>query len=442
MRENGKIACVSGRSAKNARNFIYLPVAWPQPCSWCISYVLFMKKLLILVAVLAVARLWGQSVDSALLSKARELAHRYIIVDGHVDLPYRLRVQNFRPTKEYIGIPIQTEEGDFDYVRAKQGGLDAPFMSIYIPSSYQKTGGAKALADSLINMVRSIADAHPDRFAIATSPDQIEQQFARGLISLPMGMENGAPIEDKLRNLRYFHRRGIRYITLTHATDNLICDSSYDPSRTWNGLSPFGRQVVAEMNRIGMMIDISHVSDSAFWQVMALSKAPCIASHSSARVFTPGFERNMNDDMIKALAERGGVIMINFGGAFLDIEVQRHSDSLRNLLNEQLKARGLERKTAEGKAFVEAFRKENPSLYADVQKVADHIDHVVRIGGIDCVGLGSDYDGVGDSLPVGLKDVADYPNLIYELLRRGYSEEDIAKICYRNLFRVWRAVEG
>ena len=134
--------------------------------------------------------------------------------------------------------------------------------------------------------------------------------------------------------------------------------------------------------------------------------------------------------------------MINFGGAFLDIEVQRHSDSLRNLLNEQLKARSLDRKTAEGKAFVEAFRKENPSLYADVQKVADHIDHVVRIGGIDCVGLGSDYDGVGDSLPVGLKDVADYPNLIYELLRRGYSEEDIAKICYRNLFRVWRAVEG
>jgi membrane dipeptidase len=401
-----------------------------------------MGKWMMLMLVLATAQARAQEPDSALYRKAYALAHRYIITDGHVDLPYRLKVQNFRPTKEYIGIPLQTEDGDFDYVRAKEGGLDAPFMSIYIPSSYQQQGGARELADSLIDMVRSIAVAHPDKFAIAVSPDEVERQFAQGLISLPMGMENGAPIGNKLRNVRYFHRRGIRYVTLTHATDNLICDSSYDTTRTWNGLSPFGRKVVREMNRVGMMIDISHVSDSAFWQVMALSKAPCIASHSSARVFTPGFERNMNDDMIRRLGQNGGVIMINFGSTFLDIEVQRHSDSLRQVLQEQMTARNLNRRTPEGKAFIEQFRKENPALYSDVDKVADHIDHVVKLAGIDHVGLGSDYDGVGDSLPVGLKDVSDYPNLIYVLLKRGYSEADIAKICYRNLFRVWRAVEA
>jgi len=401
-----------------------------------------MGKWMMLILVLWAAQAQGQEADSALYRKAYALAHRYIITDGHVDLPYRLKVQNFRPTKEYVGIPLQTEDGDFDYVRAKEGGLDAPFMSIYIPSSYQRQGGAKELADSLIDMVRSIAVAHPDKFAIAVSPDEVERQFAQGLISLPMGMENGAPIGNKLRNVRYFHRRGIRYVTLTHATDNLICDSSYDTTRTWNGLSPFGRKVVREMNRVGMMIDISHVSDSAFWQVMALSKAPCIASHSSARVFTPGFERNMNDDMIRRLGRNGGVIMINFGSTFLDIEVQRHSDSLRQVLQAQMTERNLNRRSPEGKAFIEQFRQENPALYSDVDKVADHIDHVVKLAGIDHVGLGSDYDGVGDSLPVGLKDVSDYPNLIYVLLKRGYSEEDIAKICYRNLFRVWRAVEA
>lgn len=195
---------------------------------------------------------------------ADKLAHRYIIADGHVDLPYRLKVKNFRLTKEFIGISIESAEGDFDYVRAKAGGLDAPFMSIYIPASYQESGGAKLLADSLIDMVRGIAGAHPDKFAVAVSPKEVERNFRKGIISLPLGMENGAPIEDDLANVAYFHRRGIRYITLTHSKDNLICDSSYDTTRTWNGLSPFGREVVLEMNRVGIMVDISHVSDSAF----------------------------------------------------------------------------------------------------------------------------------------------------------------------------------
>jgi membrane dipeptidase len=379
--------------------------------------------------------------DAKLRRLADKLAHRYIIADGHVDLPYRLKVKNFRLTKEFIGIPIESGEGDFDYVRAKAGGLDAPFMSIYIPASYQESGGAKLLADSLIDMVRGIAEAHPDKFAVAVSPKEVERNFRKGIISLPLGMENGAPIEDDLANVAYFHRRGIRYITLTHSKDNLICDSSYDTARTWNGLSPFGREVVQEMNRTGIMVDISHVSDSAFYQTLRVTRVPVIASHSSARVFTPDFERNMSDDMLRALAQNGGVVMINFGSAFLDSKIQEHETEMRARLNELLDEHKLGRRDPEAKPLIKAFQKENPKLFADVQKVADHIDHVRRVAGIDYIGLGSDYDGVGDSLPTGLKDVSQYPNLIYELLLRGYSKQDIAKICYRNLWRVWKAVE-
>jgi membrane dipeptidase len=378
----------------------------------------------------------------ALRKKADELAHRYIIVDGHVDLPTRLSVKNFRLTKEFVGMPIQSGEGDFDYVRARQGGLSAPFMSIYVPSSHQqRPDGGASFADSLIDMVGDISRMHPDKFAPASTPNDIERNFAEGKISLPMGMENGAPIT-KIADLAHFHRRGIRYITLTHGKDNPICDSSYDTTRTHNGLSPYGREVVAEMNRLGIMVDISHVSDAAFYQVIGIAKAPVIASHSSCRSYTPDFQRNMSDDMIQALGKNGGVIMINFGTTFLDGRVAKSREAMRTKLAALLESKGLKEEDEAAKPIVRAFSEENrDSLYADVEMVANHIDHAVRLAGIDHVGLGSDYDGVGDSLPTGLKDVAAYPNLLAVLLRRGYSEEDISKICYQNLFRVWREVE-
>ncbi|MFN8690394.1 MAG: dipeptidase, partial [Cyclobacteriaceae bacterium] len=175
--------------------------------------------------------------DEQLQAFADELAHRYLLTDGHVDLPYRLKMRNFQLEREYLGIPISTTEGDFDYERAKKGGLDAPFMSIYIPSSYQlQPDKGKALADSLINMVRGIAEAHPDKFALANSVAELQTNFQQGKISLPMGMENGAPVGDDVANVKYFFDRGIRYITLTHGKDNQICDSSYDTTHTWNGL--------------------------------------------------------------------------------------------------------------------------------------------------------------------------------------------------------------
>lgn len=378
--------------------------------------------------------------DSELLTKAKSLAQNNIIVDGHVDLPYRLKVKNFRLDKEYIGIPISTDEGDFDYERAKEGGLDAPFMSIYIPSSVA-IEEAKGYADQLIDMINGIIKTHPEYFAAATSPQEIRNNFQKGLISLPFGMENGSPIGNDINNVDYFHSRGIRYITLTHSKDNQICDSSYDPTQTWGGLSPFGKKVVKRMNEKGIMVDVSHISDKAFYQVMELSKAPVIASHSSCRKFTPGFQRNMSDDMIKLMGKKGGVIQINFGSTFLDGTLAKRRDSLLTILNKELSLKGLNLEDKEAKPIVDEFRKNNPGLYSDVLMVANHIDHVVKLAGINHVGLGSDFDGVGDSLPVGLKDVSQYPNLVFELLKRGYSEDDIEKILYKNVFRVWEEVE-
>jgi membrane dipeptidase len=379
--------------------------------------------------------------DDKLRQVADSLAHAYIITDGHVDLPFRLKVKNFRLEREYMSIPLSTTEGDFDYERAKQGGLDAPFMSIYIPSSYQlKPDNGKALADSLITMISGIIEAHPDKFTTGKTPQEVEASFKAGKIALPMGMENGAPLGNDLANVSYFFERGIRYITLTHSKDNQICDSSYDTLNTWKGLSPFGEQVVKEMNRVGIMVDISHVSDSTFYDVLRITSVPVIASHSSCRHFTPNFQRNMSDYMLKALKKNGGVIQINFGSTFLDSTVAKQNDINRKTLQKLLADQNLTMRDSLAKPIIEEFRKNNPSLFADVETVANHIDHVVKLAGIDHVGLGSDYDGVGDSLPVGLKDVSQYPNLIFVLLKRGYSPEDIEKICSKNLFRIWNKV--
>ncbi len=378
--------------------------------------------------------------DEKLRAKANELTQKFILTDGHVDLPYRLRIKHFRLEREYLGIPVSTPEGDFDYERAKKGGLDAPFMSIYIPSSYQlKPDMGKALADSLIDMIDGITKAHPDKFGLARTPQDIESNTAAGKISLPLGMENGAPVGDNLENVKYFFDRGIRYITLTHGKDNQICDSSYDTLNRWNGLSPFGEKVVAEMNRLGIMVDISHVSDSTFYDVIKITKAPVIASHSSCRYYTPGFQRNMSDDMIKTLGKNGGVIQINFGASFLD-SLARENSKLLDSLEKILGDKGLTSRDSAAQPIIDQFARNHVELYSDVERVADHIDRVVKLAGIDHVGIGSDYDGVGDTLPIGLKDVSDYPNLVYVLLKRGYSDADIEKICSKNVFRVWNKV--
>ncbi|MFA3782048.1 dipeptidase [Melioribacteraceae bacterium 4301-Me] len=374
----------------------------------------------------------NQSGDK-LKERANKIAHKYILIDTHIDAPLLLY-------EKWTDITKKNDDRNFDYVKAKEGGLDAPFMSIYTPANYENNG-AKKYADKLISLVYNVVQDNTDKFAFAFSYKDIIKNFNQGKISLPMGMENGSPIEGDLKNLEYFYSKGIRYITLAHSKSNHICDSSYDPNKKWNGLSPFGVLVVKEMNRLGIMVDVSHISDSAFYQVLRVTQAPVIASHSSCRYFTPGWERNMSDDMIKALAKNGGVIQINFGSDFLKDEILKKEEAGKKQIKEYLNEHKLNEDSKEAESYKEKFWKENPMGFADVKDVADHIDHVVKLVGIDYVGIGSDFDGLGDTLPVGLKDVSQYPNLIYELLKRGYSEKDIQKIMSGNLLRVWQKVE-
>lgn len=379
--------------------------------------------------------------ESERLEAATEMAQSTIMVDGHVDLPYRMKVGGFTLQREILDVSVRTDGGNFDYPRTKEGGLDAPFMSIYIPAGLQTIPGAsKALADSLILMTERLANTFPDKFAMAYSPSDVEANFEKGLISLPMGMENGSGLEDDINNVKYFQERGIRYITLTHGTDNLIGDASYDTRGTHGGLTEYGEQVVKEMNRVGIMVDLSHVSDNTFRDALAVTQVPVIASHSSVRKFTPGFERNMSDELIQAMAKNGGVMMINFGGTFIDSAYAAGRDKVREHLVNWLAENELSRSDSVAQEYIEKYTAEN-NPFPSVNRVADHIDHVVNLVGVDYVGFGSDFDGVGDSLPTGLKDVSMYPNLIAELLKRGYSKEDIEKICYKNIFRVWTAVE-
>ncbi len=367
------------------------------------------------------------TVNKNIPANADSLAHAIIIVDGHTDLPYWL---NKYPEAD---VSKKLTSGHFDYVRAKEGGLNALFAAIFTPSSYENNG-AKAFAMTLIDKVVQLVKEHPDQFALARTPDDVRANFEKGLISLPLGMENGSPIEGDLHNLQFFFDMGIRYITLTHARDNHICDSSYDTARTWNGLSPFGYKVVKEMNRLGIMVDVSHVSDSAFYQVIRTTTAPVIASHSGCRYFTPGMERNMSDEMIREMGRNGGIVMVNFGSYFLTKEAH---EALMDV-DHWLDSTGLNRDDPKTEAYI-SEKYNDIDLYGSVKNVADHIDRIVQLAGIDHVGIGSDFDGVG-TLPEGLKDVSGYPNLIAELMRRGYSVEDITKICSRNIFRVWNEV--
>ena len=257
--------------------------------------------------------------DISMIEKAKIISKEIIISDGHIDLPYRLKNEGYlKSINKKINLNIETQ-GDFDIIKAKKGGLDAPFVAIYIPSDYNHID-AYNLADSLIDLVERVVNDNKNYLSLAKSSEDVYKNFKNKLISFPMGMENGSPLGNNLNNLKHFYDRGIRYITLTHAKNNQICDSSYDSTRTWNGLSEFGEKLISEMNKIGMMIDVSHISDKAFDQVIKISRLPVVATHSSPRFFTPGFERNMSDPMIKKLANNKGVILVNFGSSFVNKE--------------------------------------------------------------------------------------------------------------------------
>jgi membrane dipeptidase len=389
-----------------------------------------------LAAMVAVTLSTAMAEDqkSELALSANKIAQKYLLVDTHIDVPYRLE-------DEWADVTVKTEDGDFDYERARRGGLNIPFMSIYTPAESEEEGGSFELANRLIDRVEALVGRAPGKFVVVKTTGQAEKAAKSGLMGLAMGMENGSPLDGKLENVAFFKKRGINYITLAHSLSNHISDSSYDEERKWNGLSPFGKEVVAEMNRQGVMIDISHLSDEAFWQVLELSSVPVIASHSSPRHFTPDWERNMSDEMIKALADKGGVIQINFGSSFLTQEARLWYDEMDDVREAFLEENGFDEDGEEAELFEKSYREEHPFPFATMDDLVAAFQHVIGLVGVEHVGIGSDFDGVGDSLPVGMKDVSDYPNLIEALLRLEYSIEDIAKIMGGNLMRVWRASE-
>ena len=358
-----------------------------------------------------------------------------LIIDTHIDIPFRLH-------RGYVDVSKATDGGDFDYPRAKAGGLNAAFMSIYIPAAVDEAGESVALADKLIDDMENLAASHPDKFAIATCSADIKAQATRGMISMPLGMENGGPVATSDAALDHFYQRGIRYITLSHSKSNALSDSSYDLNEAHGGLSPLGKDMVARMNNLGVMVDVSHISDAAFEQVIAISQVPVIASHSSLRHYTPGFRRNMTDNMIKTLAAAGGVIQINFGSSYISAKARAYANAASASIIAYQQQNKLARDAQALRDYREQYRIDDPYPFATMDMVLDHIDRAVALGGVDAVGIGSDYDGVGDSLPIGLKDVSTYGDLMAGLRSRGYSQADINKIMGGNTLRVWRAVEA
>lgn len=373
------------------------------------------------------------------LTPAQRLAQDAVIVDTHIDAPGELLSH-----WDDLGKPTPGKE--FDYPRARQGGLDVAFMSIYTSSEQDETGKAWQVAHTQIDAVEALAARNPDKFALLRSPADVDRLRAGGRVLLALGMENGAPIGDDLSQLAAFHARGVRYITLTHGANNRISDSSYALQKRWNGLSPFGEQVVAEMNRLGIMVDVSHLSDDAVRDVLRATDVPVIASHSGMRHFTPGFERNLSDELALAIAAEGGVVQLVFGSAF--IEPKMAADLQAYFVAEAALAKANAAAIAAGKPirseedFDREWKAAHPVPTTHIGAVLDQIDHAVKLVGADHVGIGSDFDGVSGNLPVELRSVADYPNLVAGLQSRGYADADIRKILGGNLLRVWRAVEA
>jgi len=362
---------------------------------------------------------------------AKKLAQDAIIVDTHIDAPENLE-------SKWNDLGISVPEREFDYPRAREGGLDVAWMSIYTSHEEDEAGKAWQIANSQIDHVEALVQRHPDEFALLRSPQDVDKLRAGGKVLLPLGMENGAPIGDDLGKLKFFFDRGVRYITLAHGGNNRIADSSYQDTGKWGGLSPFGEQVVKEMNRLGIIVDISHVSDDTVRDVLRITDVPVIASHSGLRHFTPEFNRNMPDDIAKAVAKKGGVIQLAFGTAFLDRKQSAETMERRRAVAQMEK----DGKTqAEIEAYAKAFGASHPAPVMHTDAVLDQIDYAVKLVGIDHVGIGSDFDGVDGELPVELKSVADYPNLVEGLQKRGYKDADIRKILGGNLLRVWGEIK-
>ena len=367
-----------------------------------------------------------------------ERIHRsMLLIDTHNDITSRTVGENGMAGYD---IGKNKHDGHTNVTALKEGGVGAQFFAVYVDSSYVKDNHSANRTLQMIDTVRhDIVERYPNDFVLATTADDIERIHKQGKIAALMGIEGGHAIEDSLRLLRDYHDLGIRYMTLTHTNTNSWADSSGDAEKAGvehhNGLTPFGKQVVREMNRLGMMIDISHTADKTFWDALETSKAPIIASHSSCRALC-NVPRNMTDEMIAALGKKGGVMQINFNCGFLS---EKSAAASKNVEAGMLANLGANPGAISEDTLIEEYRKKvAPATLADV---VAHIDHAVKIGGIDAVGIGSDFDGVFCT-PTGLEDVSKFPNLTRALIEKGYSAADIRKIYGGNTLRVMRAVEA
>ena len=397
------------------------------------------SRIVVVLSMLAIATspLYAKERSEADARKvAQHVLERAIVIDTHADTPQMMLDEDYDladPASPYmISIP-----------KMRTGHLDAEFFSIWVDTDWPKQDLIHRALD-LIDAVHEQVARHSAEMEPARTADDIERIHRAGKLAALMGVEGGHIIEGDLRVLDLYYQLGVRYMTLTHTKDDELGDSSTDKPQ-WNGLSELGRRAVERMNRLGMMVDISHVADKTFYDSVAISKAPVIASHSSCRALCSA-PRNMTDDMIRALAKNGGVMDINFYEGFLDPGFASAYKAIEPQMEADLKA-AREKAKQEGKRLSYAEESKIQQQYAaqlprpSFERIADHIDHAVQVGGVDHVGLGSDFDGVDGFVPTGMEDCSKLPNLIIELARRGYSEQDLQKILGGNLLRVMRQVE-
>ena len=375
--------------------------------------------------------------DVPVAARAKRLHDRAIVVDTHDDTPQRLLFD------KTFDIGTRNKDGHVDIPRMREGGLDALFFSIWVPSQVTGPPAVKRALD-LIDSVRQAVRTHPNDLMLANTAADVRRAAAEHKIAALMGMEGGHIIDDDLAVLRVYAALGVRYLTLTHFLNNNWADSSTDKP-AHNGLTAFGKDVVRELNRLGVIVDVSHVSDKTFYDVLEVTKAPVMASHSSSRAIS-NHPRNMTDDMMRALAKNGGVVMINYAAAFLSEEFRVASEKKSGNIVAAMAAMSKKCGGNEACTIMENERIEHEAMMKGAlpkamwDKIVEHIDHAVKVAGVDHVGLGSDFDGA--TMPLGMEDVSKLPEITDALLKKGYSEPDIEKILGGNILRVMEQVEN
>ena len=370
--------------------------------------------------------------DDPALARARRLLASTPLIDGHNDLVWEIRASRTAP-RDVAAYDLRgTTPGHTDLARLKAGQVAAQFWSIYVPGEVKDSGFARIQLEEF-DLARRVVARYPDRLALALTADDIERDFKRGRIASLLGMEGGHVLENSLGALRAYYDLGARYLTLTHNVTLDWADAAADSARH-GGLTEFGREVVREMNRLGMLVDLSHVSPATMSDALDVSEAPVIFSHSSARALTEHV-RNVPDSILRRLDANGGVVMVTFVSAFVSQEVADW-EARYNLEAKEAQARG-----ADTTAVMREWEAAHPRPTATLAQVADHLDHVRQVAGPDHVGIGSDFDGF-DHPPVGLEDVSRFPYLFAELIRRGWSDDDLRKLAGRNLLRVMRRAEA